>query len=241
MGLIAGAVWGAAGKGTRKVIVVPIPTALNNDSEPCINLANLDEIDRPSPVPPYRRSVELSSWTNSPKIAAWRSGAMPMPVSPTEMATSPSTIATLSVIAPCSVNFAALPSRLRIIWRSRSPSPITILGTSSAISVRRSSPLRIAIGRISLAQLRARWRRSTRSCASVTCPASIFDRSRMSLSKRIIAAPDSAIICSFCCWSGRGSSASSKSVKPSTPFIGVRISWLILARKLDFAWAATSA
>ena len=28
---------------------------------------------------------------------------------------------------------------------------------------------------------------------------------------------------------------------PSTPFIGVRISWLMVARKVDFAWLAASA
>ena len=28
---------------------------------------------------------------------------------------------------------------------------------------------------------------------------------------------------------------------PITPFIGVRISWLMLARNCDFAWAASSA
>ena len=28
---------------------------------------------------------------------------------------------------------------------------------------------------------------------------------------------------------------------PSTPFIGVRISWLMVARKVDLAWVAASA
>ena len=33
----------------------------------------------------------------------------------------------------------------------------------------------------------------------------------------------------------------STSIMPSTPFIGVRISWLMVARKVDFAWLAASA
>jgi len=34
---------------------------------------------------------------------------------------------------------------------------------------------------------------------------------------------------------------SSSPVIPITPFIGVRISWLIIARNSDFAWADASA
>ena len=42
------------------------------------------------------------------------------------------------------------------------------------------------------------------------------------------------------CWSFSGVSSSS-SVRPSTPFIGVRISWLMLARNSDLAAFAFSA
>ena len=42
------------------------------------------------------------------------------------------------------------------------------------------------------------------------------------------------------CWTLSGVSSSS-SVKPSTPFIGVRISWLMLARNSDLALLAFSA
>ena len=42
-------------------------------------------------------------------------------------------------------------------------------------------------------------------------------------------------------WSSRTPSASSTSIMPSTPFIGVLISWLMVARKVDLAWLAASA
>ena len=42
-------------------------------------------------------------------------------------------------------------------------------------------------------------------------------------------------------WRGRRSVSSSSSVMPITPFIGVRISWLMLARKVDFICEAASA
>ena len=43
------------------------------------------------------------------------------------------------------------------------------------------------------------------------------------------------------CWSWSRSVSSSSSVSPITPFIGVRISWLIVDRNSDFAFDAISA
>ena len=63
----------------------------------------------------------------------------------------------------------------------------------------------------------------------------------MSLSRRIIARPESAMSCAWCRCSEVSSPASSSSVKPITPFIGVRISWLMFARKLDLTFTAASA
>ena len=42
-------------------------------------------------------------------------------------------------------------------------------------------------------------------------------------------------------WAGSGSLRRMRSSMPSTPFIGVRISWLIVARNCDFALDAPSA
>ncbi len=40
-------------------------------------------IARPSPVPPYLRLMEASTWLNESKIRSWCSGGIPGPVSRT--------------------------------------------------------------------------------------------------------------------------------------------------------------
>ena len=85
------------------------------------------EIASPRPVPPNLRVVPPSACSNSSKMRACASGAMPMPVSRTakrdlaRRAPGSTTIAT----PPCSVNFTALPARLSSTWRSRAASPMT--------------------------------------------------------------------------------------------------------------------
>ena len=49
------------------------------------------------------------------------------------------------------------------------------------------------------------------------------------------------IFCTLSALSGCRPSSSSMSAKPSTPVMGVRISWLMEARKSDFAFSADSA
>ena len=55
---------------------------------------------------------------------------------------------------------------------------------------------------------------------------------------------DAAELCtvtSDSCCSTESGVRSRMSIMPSTPFIGVRISWLTVARKVDLAWLAFSA
>ena len=77
--------------------------------------------------------------------------------------------------------------------------------------------------------------------SSVSFPASILEKSRMSLMMVSSASPDLGSRRRSVCWRGVSSVSSSSSAMPSTPFIGVRISWLILARNSDFARSAASA
>ena len=72
-------------------------------------------------------------------------------------------------------------------------------------------------------------------------PASIFEKSRMSLITSSSASPELAAVCAYsrCC--GARSVASSSSVIPITPLSGVRISWLMLARNSDFEREASTA
>ena len=66
-------------------------------------------------------------------------------------------------------------------------------------------------------------------------PASIFDRSSMSDNKRVNVCPDFSIksTISRCC-ADKFVAANALAI-PTTPFKGVRNSWLILARKSAFA------
>jgi len=73
-------------------------------------------------------------------------------------------------------------------------------------------------------------------------PASIFEISTISLMILSIRAPLFSIILIYsCCSSPERFGSFNSSEKPRIPFIGVRISWLILARKADFKRSLFSA
>ena len=77
--------------------------------------------------------------------------------------------------------------------------------------------------------------------SSSSLPASIFEKSRMSSRIRNNENDDSLMVsvmrnCEVLSWVLR-----SKSIVPIMPFIGVRISWLMVARKVDLASLAFSA
>ena len=70
---------------------------------------------------------------------------------------------------------------------------------------------------------------------------SIFEKSRMSLMMLRSSSPDLRTVpAKLRCFSVRSVSSKS-SVIPNTPFMGVRISWLMEVRNCDFAWLADSA
>ena len=73
-------------------------------------------------------------------------------------------------------------------------------------------------------------------------PASIFDRSRISLIKRNRDLPFLATVSTYSrCSSGERSGLANRSVKPRMAVMGVRISWLMLVRNSVFARLAASA
>ncbi len=83
---------------------------------------------------------------------------------------------------------------------------------------------------------------SHRTRSIVIRPASIFERSRMSLTTPSRCVLLCLIVSVYCrCSSGSQASSSSRSVKPMIAVIGVRISWLMLARNALLAWLARSA
>ena len=72
-------------------------------------------------------------------------------------------------------------------------------------------------------------------------PASILEKSRMSLMMTSRFSADTLTPEASSRWSVSRAVSSSSSVSPITPFIGVRISWLIVERKSDLAFDAISA
>ncbi len=224
---------------------LPRPSSLSTPTAPPINCTSSRAIDRPRPVPPKRRVVDPSACSNGLNRRSRASGEMPAPVSRTakrivQSAPARASTSQRSTTLPRSVNFTALLSRFTSTCASRSASPRSACGRSprstvSARPLRRAPSVTIAVARASSASTE----KSTG--ASTSLPASILDRSRMSLmmSSRCIAASPTLARRSDVtgsCWS-----RSIRCVRPMITFIGVRISWLMLARKADLACAASSA
>src|SRR5262245_48702117 len=138
--------------GRKTVNVEPWPGVLSTVMSPPISRQKCRLIARPRPVPPYRRVVEASAWVKGWKSLRICSGVMPMPESDTRKASQAagcmersalsanaacSTLhlvydgrVTARVMVPCSVNFAALESRLKRTWRTlvRSACKVPISG-----------------------------------------------------------------------------------------------------------------
>ena len=128
----------AAGPRRRSVNVEPWPGSLSTGCRRRAGAASCSDNASPSPVPPYSRVDEPSTWRNSSKTPDSASAAMPMPVSRTIHSTD-STVPcrrarTLTTISPWLVNLIALLSRLSRIFRTFSTSVST--GTRLSPSMR---------------------------------------------------------------------------------------------------------
>ncbi len=201
------------------------------------------QIDRPNPVPPYLRVVEVSAWWKAENSLSRCAADRPIPVSRTAKRHFPGSGAGAMEIAisPRSVNFTALPTRLKSTWRRRNGSPSTASGSPGSSRANRRKPLAEAAGSSALTTVSTtrRGASGTRSISSL--PASIFEKSRMSPMIWIrLCAASWAMPASSDSSAESGWRRSSSSV-PITPLSGVRISWLITARNSDFARAASSA
>ena len=126
----------AVGAWIVKENVDPLPgPSLCAHMRPPISSARRLLIASPSPVPPYLRVVDESACENDWNSRLMPSADRPMPVSRTAKVSSACPPAagaavTVSTTSPRSVNFTALESRLRMIWRSRVTSPTMAGGTS---------------------------------------------------------------------------------------------------------------
>src|SRR5581483_5036841 len=128
----------ALSKVTVKKKRLPRPGALSSSSLPDINCTSLAEMERPSPVPPNSRVVEVSAWEKASKILRCFSGGMPMPVSETmkRIAIPPTSDGALSarmLISPSFVNLTAFPAKLIRICRNLVGSPLITSGISGSM------------------------------------------------------------------------------------------------------------
>ena len=153
----------------------------------------------------------------------------------------PSVTERKTVISPSSENLTAFPTRLMRIWRRRTGSPWIWSGTPLAGWRMRLRFLASAMLTSKCSTLSIRSARSKSVLSISSLPASSFDWSRISFKIVNRTPPDSLMVCTLCRCSGDSDSINNRSAMPRIPAIGVRISWLIVARKVDFAAFAASA
>jgi len=113
--------------------------------------------------------------------------------------------------------------------------------TSAAMRCARRSPLSAARWRCSATTSSMVSRRSNSSASSTSLPASILEKSSTASMTTRSDSPDRWMIDTRRRCLSSSAVFSSSSAVGSTPFMGVRISWLMVARKRDFAWVASSA
>ena len=154
--------------------------ALDPIRPPCSSTNFLASVS-PSPVPSCLRASSRPTWRNSSKMAAWSSGAIPIPVSLTAMVTTSSAaVAVRPTRPPSGVNFTALERRFsRICLTFRSSATMSPTRSSTVwVSV---IPCRVARSRTRVRALSRAVGRWNRPSSSSSRPASTLDRSRMSL------------------------------------------------------------
>src|SRR5437763_5478751 len=186
----AGHTGGSTGIVKRKAL--PSPGTLSAHSRPPCSSTKRRESGRPRPVPSSPAGEVPRAWRNSSKIRSESAAGMPAPVSVTSTSTTPSVSrAETSTRPPVGVNLTALDSKLKITWRSlRSSARIVI---SAGWSVRSSAtPARRARSACMVRPASSAWRNENSERASSIFPASILERSRMSLMSDSRCLPDSS-------------------------------------------------
>ncbi len=216
-----------------------MPNSLSTSISPFCNCTRSFTIDNPRPEPPYFLVIESSAWRNLSNIPGNFSLAIPMPVS---LITNSSRVIspvapmllTLMLMVPVGVNLTALPVILTNICVRRVASPESVTGTVSSTNALKLNPFSL-ISPMNNTWTKCITSRILKAADSIRIiPASIFERSRMSL---IMASRFSPATCIDSINSVNRASLFlffNKLVNPKITFIGVRISWLMLAIKFSF-------
>ncbi len=166
----------------------PCPAVLLTPIAPPISSASCFEMASPRPVPPCNRVVEVSTWLNFSKSRPILLAGMPMPVSRTvkrrrtEGERSLAATSTCTATSPAEVNLMALLTRLVRIWRRRPGSPRSSAGTAGSTVQRSSRPLLCADAARTAERSSIRPVRSKSRVSRSSFLASIFEKSRISLS-----------------------------------------------------------
>ncbi len=143
--------------------------------------------------------------------------------------------------SPLLVNFIALPTRFIKTCRRRCMSPTICDGTSWSISYTRSISVFNAEPANTSNTSSIQVRRSKSAFSSSMFPDSILEKSRISLITDIRLSPQLLIAFAYSPCSSVSSVLDNNEDIPITPFKGVRISWLIVARNTLLALFACSA
>ena len=148
---------------------------------------------------------------------------------------------TETTTSPRSVNLMALPAKFSSTWRNLAGSPKNRSGTSGATRYANSTPFSWArIPRIRMdSPIKSLSSKGISSSSSR--PASILEKSRISLITDKSEKEAALTTSRSSRWSGLNWVSSTSSVKPVMEFKGVRISWLILARNSLLERLAASA
>ena len=227
---------------------LPLPGSLLSVISPPSRPTSSRQIESPSPVPPYLRLVVPSPCAKASKIDRCMSWGIPIPVSVTLSATTPSAAVKLSRLQPdvtgaarnstfpLSVNLKALLSRLLRICCSRCGSVGMDFGIRGSSSMVKASLVTSATCRNVRSSSGSISDTGQSLISSATVPDSIFEMSRMSLISFRRSLPDDLMIVAYStCFGSRlpsGFSASSWA-RIRRLFRGVRSSWDMLARNSD--------
>ncbi len=165
---------------------VPAPFLLVMSIDPSINSMSCFVMLMPSPVPPNLRATVSSSCVNFLNMLFRKSSLIPTPVSlmVTSIfwyASSPSTTVAFSSTEPFSVNFIALLSMLMSTWLILYGSPISFGAMRLSNSCAMISPFSSALWVSILIACAAIFFRSNDMLSIAILPASILDKSSMSL------------------------------------------------------------
>ena len=197
-------------------------------------------------MPPYRRVVEASACENGWNSLACAAAGIPMPVSVTSKRR---TVAVPSRAGPAHADGdAALAGELHRVpdqvQEDLAQAPGIAIDHGGHVGLHRAAQLQ-ALGPGALGEqiedVLDRRRQVEVDGLELESPASIFDKSSRSLMRVSNASPERRAVSAYSRCSGVSGVSSSSPVIPMTPFIGVRISWLMAARKSLLARLAASA